>query len=164
MCQILYKTYKFLKVIIISRLPPIADSAHLVCIRMQTLMVDHMAETVYLLGIKFTFLLFEVELELADLIKYEREMFLVLVYRVTVHEQIIKISMQEYAYKVSKDHRHHALECGGGITVPNLHCIAHVGAIYRGERTLVYVLGHCTNLFIRVREVDLQLYLRSCYV
>jgi len=86
MCQILYETYKFLNVIIVSRLPPIADSAHLVCIHMQTPMVDHMAETVYLLGIKFTFLLFEVELELADLIKYEREMFLMLVLRITVHE------------------------------------------------------------------------------
>jgi hypothetical protein len=85
---------------------------------MQTPMVDHMAETVYLMSVKFTFLLFEIELELVDLLKYEREMFLVLVYRITVHEQIIKISMQEDAYKVLKDHRHHVLECGGGITVP----------------------------------------------
>jgi hypothetical protein len=164
MCQILYESYKFVNVIIISRLLPIADSAHLVCIRMQTLMVDHMAETVYLLGVKFTFLLFEVELELADLIKHKREMFLVLVYRITVHKQIIKIGMQEYAYKISKDHRHHALECGGGVTVPNLHCMAHVCAIYHCECTLVYVLGHCTNLFVRVGEVDLQPYLCSRYI
>jgi hypothetical protein len=140
-CQILYESYKFLNVVIISRLPPIADSAHLVCIRMQTPMVDHMAKTVYLLGVKFTFLLFEVELELVDLLKYEREMFLVLIYRITVHEQIIKIGMQEYAYKISKDHRHHMLEHGGGVTVPNLHCMAHVCAIDCGECTLVYVLG-----------------------
>ena len=71
MCQILYETYKFLNVIIVSRLPPIVDLAHLVCIHMQTPMVDHMAEAVYLLSIKFTFLLFEVELELADFVKYE---------------------------------------------------------------------------------------------
>jgi hypothetical protein len=131
---------------------------------MQTLMVDHMAETVYLLSVKFTFLLFEVELELADLLKYEREMFLVLIYRVTVHEQIIKIGMQEDAYKVSKDHRHHVLERGGGVTVPNLHCMAYVCAIYRGECTLVYILGHCTNLFIHIGEVDLRPYLRSRYI
>jgi len=38
---------------------------------MQPSMVDHMAEAVYLLGIQLTFLLFEVELELADFVKYE---------------------------------------------------------------------------------------------
>src|SRR5580693_8637198 len=97
---------------------------------MQTPMVDHMAETVYLFGIKFTFLFLEIELELADLLKYECEMFLVFVYRITVHEQIIEIGMQEDAYKISKDHRHHALERGRGVTVPNLHCMAHVCAIY----------------------------------
>src|SRR5580704_10529078 len=108
MCQILYESYKFLNIVIISRLLPIADSAHLVCICMQTPMVDHMAETVYLFSIKFTFLFLEIELELADLLKYEREMFLVLIYRITVHEQIIEIGMQKDAYKISKDHRHHA--------------------------------------------------------
>jgi len=118
-------------------------------------MVDHMAETVYLIGIKFTFLLFEIELELADLLKYEHEMFLVLIYRITVHEQIIEIGMQEDAYRVSKDHCHHALECGRGVTVPNLHCMAHVCAIYRGKHTLVYILRHCMNLFVRVGEVNL---------
>src|SRR5580693_7256141 len=164
MCQILYESYKFLNVIVISRLPPIADSAHLVCIRMQTPMVNHMTETVYLFGVKFAFLFLEIELELADLLKYKREMFLVLIYRITVHKQIIEIGMQEYAYKISKDHRHHALERGGGITVPDLHCMAHVCAIYRGEHTLVYVLGHCMNLFVRIGEVDLQPYLRSRYV
>jgi len=155
MCQILYESYKFLNVIIISRLLPIADSAHLVCIHMQTPMVDHMTETVYPFGVKFTFLFFEIELELVDLLKYEREMFLVLVYRITVHEQIIEIGMQEYAYKISKDHRHHALERGGGVTVPDLHCMVHVCAIYCSERTLVYILRHCTNLFVCVGEVDL---------
>jgi len=164
MCQILYEPYKFLNVIIFSRLPPIADLAHLVCIRMQTPMVNHMAETVYLFGIKFAFLFLEIELELADLLKYEREMFLVLVYRITVHKQIIKIGMQEYAYEISKDHRHHALERGGGVTVPDLHCMAHVCAIYHSERTLVYVLRHCMNLFVCVGEVDLRPYLCSCYV
>jgi hypothetical protein len=73
---------------------------------MQTLMVDHMAETVYLFSVKFTFLFLEIELELADLLKYEREMFLMLIYRITVHEQIIEIGMQEDAYKISKDHCH----------------------------------------------------------
>jgi len=164
MCQILYESYKFLNVIIISRLLPIVDSAHLVCIRMQTPMVDHMAETVHLFSVKFAFLFLEIELELADFLKYEREMFLMLVYRITVHEQIIEIGMQEYAYKISKDHRHHVLERGGGVTVPNLHCMAHVCAIYCSERTLVYVLGHCTNLFVRIGEVDLRPYLHSRYV
>ena len=102
MCQILYESYKFLNVIIISRLPPIVDSAHLVCIHMQTPMVDHMAETVYLFSIKFAFLFLEIELELADLLKYKRKMFLVLIYRITVHEQIIEIGMQEYAIKSRK--------------------------------------------------------------
>jgi hypothetical protein len=45
-----------------------------------------MAETVDLLGIKFTLLLLEVELELVDFVEYECEMFLVLVYRITVDE------------------------------------------------------------------------------
>jgi len=131
---------------------------------MQTLMVNHMAETVYLFGIKFAFLFLEIELELADLLKYEREMFLVLIYRITVHEQIIEIGMQKDAYKILKDHHHHMLECGRGVTVPDLHCMAHVGAIYHGERTLVYVLGHCMNLFVRVREVNLRLYFHSRYI
>jgi hypothetical protein len=131
---------------------------------MQTPMVDHMAKTVYLLGVKFTFLFLEIELELADLLKYECEMFLMLVYRITVHEQIIEMGMQEDAYKISKDHRHHAFERGEGITVPNLHCMAHVCAIYHGERTLVYVLGHCTNVFVHVGEVNLRPYFRSCYI
>ena len=86
MCQIPYETYKLLNVIVVSRLLPVADSSHLVCIRMQTPMVDHMAETVHLLSIKFTFLLLEVELELADFVEYKREMFLMLIYRVTVDE------------------------------------------------------------------------------
>jgi hypothetical protein len=86
MCQILHKPYKLLNIIIVSRLPPIVDLSHLVCICMETSMVNHMADTVYLLGIQFTLLLFEVELELADLFKYECKMFLVLVYRVTVDE------------------------------------------------------------------------------
>jgi hypothetical protein len=42
-----------------------------------------MAKAVDLLGIQFA-LLFEVELELADFFKYECEMFLVLVHRITV--------------------------------------------------------------------------------
>jgi hypothetical protein len=86
MCQILYEPYKFLNIVVVSRLLPIADSRHLVCIRMQTPMVDHMAETVDLLGIKFALLLFEVELELVDLVEYKREMFLMLIHRVTVDE------------------------------------------------------------------------------
>ena len=154
MCQILYKPYKLLNIIIVSRLPPIADSSHLVCIHMQTPMVDHMAEAVDLLGVQFTFLLLEVQLELADLFKYECEMFLVLIYRITV-DKIVEIGMQEDAYEISKDHCHHALKHGGGITVPNLHRMAHIGAIYRGERTLVYVFRYCTNLFVHIREVNL---------
>ena len=63
--------------------------------------------------------------------------------------------MQEDAYEISEYHHHHVLKCGGGVTVPNLHHMAHVCAIYRGKRTLVYVLGHCTNLFICIREVNL---------
>jgi hypothetical protein len=84
MCQILYKPYKLLNIIVVSRLPPVADPSHLVCIRMQTPMVDHMAETVNLLSIKFTLLLLEVELELADFIEYKHEMSLMLIYRITV--------------------------------------------------------------------------------
>jgi len=53
---------------------------------MQTPMVDHMAKTVHLLSIKFAFLLLEVELQHVDFVEYKREMFLVLVYRVTVDE------------------------------------------------------------------------------
>ena len=86
MCQIPYETYKLLNVIVVSRLPPVADSTHLVCIHMQTPMVNHMAETVDLLGVKFTLLLLEVELELVDFVEYEHKMFLVLIYRVTVDE------------------------------------------------------------------------------
>ena len=84
MCQILYEPYKFLNIIVVSRLLPIADSSHLVCIRMQTLMVNHMAEAVDLLGIQFAFLLLKVGLKLADLVKDKHEMFLVLVHRITV--------------------------------------------------------------------------------
>jgi hypothetical protein len=72
--------------------------------------------------------------------------------------------MQEDAYEISKDHRHHTLKCGGGVTVPNLHRMAHICAIYHGERTLVYILGHCMNLFVRVGEVNLQPYLHSHYI
>jgi len=72
--------------------------------------------------------------------------------------------MQEDAYEILKYHHHHMLKCGRGITVSNLHRMAHVCAIYCGERTLVYVLGHCTNLFICIGEVNLQPYLRSHYV
>ena len=86
MCQILYEPYKLLNIIVVSRLPPVADSSHLICICMQTPMVDHMAETVDLLGIKFTLLLLEVELELADFVEYKHEMSLVLIYRITVDE------------------------------------------------------------------------------
>jgi hypothetical protein len=86
MCQILYEPYKLLNIIIVSRLSPVANLSHLVCICMQPSMVDHMAEAVYLLGIQLTFLLFEVELEFADFVKYEREMFLMLIHRVTVDE------------------------------------------------------------------------------
>ena len=82
----MYETYKLLNVIVGSRLPPVADSSHLVCIHMQTPMVDHMAKTVHLLSIKFAFLLLEVELEHVDFVEYKCEMFLVLVYRVTVDE------------------------------------------------------------------------------
>jgi hypothetical protein len=57
MGQILYEPYKLLNVIVVSRLLPVADSSHLVCICMQTPMVDHMAKTVDLLSIKFTLLL-----------------------------------------------------------------------------------------------------------
>ena len=164
MCQILYEPYKLLNIIVVSRLLPVADSSHLICICMQTLMVDHMAETVDLLSIEFTLLLLEVELELVDFVEYKRKMFLVLIYRITVDEYIIEIGMQENAYEISENHRHCVLKRGGGVTVPNLHCMAHVCAIYCGKCTLVYILGHCQNLFVHVGEVNLRLYLHSRYV
>ena len=86
MCQILYEPYKLLNIIIVSRLLPVVDPSHLVCICMQTPIIDHMAETVDLLSIEFTLLLFEVELELADFVKYKCEMFLVLIHKITVDE------------------------------------------------------------------------------
>jgi hypothetical protein len=43
-----------------------------------------MAETVHLLGVQFTLLLLEAELELVNLVKDKCEMFLMLIHRVTV--------------------------------------------------------------------------------
>jgi hypothetical protein len=85
-CQILYKPYKLLNIIVVSRLPPIVDSSHLVCIHMQTPMINHMAKAVDLLSVQFALLLFEVELELVDFVEYKCEMFLVLVHRIAVDE------------------------------------------------------------------------------
>ena len=53
---------------------------------MQTPMINHMAKAVDLLSVQFALLLFEVELELVDFVEYKCEMFLVLIYRITVDE------------------------------------------------------------------------------
>jgi hypothetical protein len=85
-----------------------------------------------------------------QLIKYESEVFLVLSYRITKHEYIIKIYMYKSSNELSEDCYHEPLECSWSITVSLLHCMAQKGAIYSGKCDFPHVCRLYMYLFVCV--------------
>ena len=89
MRQVLNETQKSLDIVVRPWTSPFAYAGHFVRSRVQSFIVDYMAETVDCLGIELTLLLFEVELVFSNFLKHEREMILMLLYGVTIDEQIV---------------------------------------------------------------------------
>ena len=69
-----------------------------------------MTETLYPLGVEFALFLFKIKLMLADLIKHEFKMVLMLLNAITEHKDIIKVRMHENADVFSKDMVHELLK------------------------------------------------------
>src|ERR1700692_2064093 len=104
MRQILNQPKELLHIMLVPRGASFTYTRHFVCVRMNASVIYYMAKTIHFLGVEVKFALLQIELCLAQLIKYEPEMFLMLFDRVTKYKYIIKIYMYESPDKISEDH------------------------------------------------------------
>jgi hypothetical protein len=91
---------------LVPRGTPFTYARHFVCICVNASVIYYMAKAIHFLGIEIKFALLKIELHLAQLIKYEPKMFLVLFDRVTKYKSIVKIYMYKSPDKISEDHCH----------------------------------------------------------
>ena len=147
--DVVYKSNELLDIVIVLGCSPLPDVGNLICINMDPILVDHVAEAIHPLCIQIAFCPFEVELVLSQAFKHETQVLLMFLNCIGVHKDIVQVYMHAASNSIAKYCGHQSLECHGSITVSNPHYMAHKRSGYCCEHVLANIFNTYSNSFIQ---------------